>query len=337
MNTSEFHTNEPFFVHHEQQCTEIVKQNPIYFNRTLVRVVSAHVMKPELIRLQKRSLDLFLVDDFEYIVYGGDAPNTVASENNMWNTKTNDEIKFVAKELGVEFRQIPSEIHYHRECIFPHTKTEKSNTNPSQNSRSSDSIQFIFRDAISFCSRNLVVILDADMILVKKISFRKLLGSHNVAAIQQGRSDNSVGGSVSLLYMFTGPLMFNMNNLPKKDLINFDWGATSVDLVGRKFSFVVDTAGFTYIWLLMSEPKVLWLDRNKNENFSILDKIWFEKVTSKYPLSKSSDFEYYANKSVLHLRNGSNWKKLNASHKSLSKHEFDAVSVFLSTQAGKSV
>ena len=78
-------------------------------------------MKPELVRLQKQSLELLLEDEYEYIVYGGDASTNVAAENNMWNPTVNNHVENVAKEIGIKFRRIPPEIHQHRECIFPKT------------------------------------------------------------------------------------------------------------------------------------------------------------------------------------------------------------------------
>ena len=325
----QFTLKDPFLIQDSSECGGLKE---FLSNKPKVRVMSAHVMKPELVRLQKRSLDLFLEDEFEYVVYGGDAPSTVAAENNMWNPSVNDEVELAARKLGVEFRKIPSHLHQHRECIFPHTRTERSTLYPTQNSRSSDAIQFMFRDAINFCSKDLIVILDADMILIKNISFRRLLGKHNAAGLEHSRSDSSTGATLSLRYLFTGPTIFNMVDLPKKDVVNFDWGHHVYQIHGHthKLEVFLDTAGFTNEWLLQANPSILWLDRDPSDNHDRLAKIWTERVTAKYPLLTSSNFEYYANKSVLHLRNGSNWKKLGALYNTSALHEFEAIDFFFS-------
>ncbi len=97
----QFSLDEPFFVQDSKECPKLrgLISKTADFDKPKVRVLSAHVMKPELVRLQKRSLELFLEDEYEYIGYGGDAPTNIAAENNMWNPTVNNAIENVAKGI----------------------------------------------------------------------------------------------------------------------------------------------------------------------------------------------------------------------------------------------
>lgn len=333
VNRKKFSMNTPFLITKESECEYIKKSHlkSAVSNSGVIHVISPHVLSPHLIRLQKKSLDLYMESPFEYYVYGGDAPEG-SNFMSMWNYNVNEEIERVAIEVGAQFRKIPREIHSNRRLLFPYTGEIQAGT---VNSRNADALQFIFRDAIHFCSNNILMLLDADMLLVNKINVTEYIQDYDAVGLQQGRTFENAGIKVSINYLFTGPSIFDMKRLPGKYDIDFNWGNSfKIPEYGYSDKITVDTAGYTYKWLIKHNPKVKWLSHGSltsdKDDFRLVEVAskWKREISSRYPLLDASAIEVYS-KIFLHLRNGCNWMHRNESYRDANKYVYDFMNEFL--------
>jgi hypothetical protein len=125
-----------------------------------------------------------------------------------------------------------------------------------------------------------------------------------------------------------------MRTLPGKYDIDFDcrFGFSTQD-VNLVSTMEFDTAGFTYKWLMKYSPKIRWFDqgslvRTKNEKLLKVVATWRKEVTELYPDLKVEDLELYS-EAILHIRNGCNWKKFNASYADASNQVFKVLSSYI--------
>lgn len=152
-----------------------------------VKIYTYADKRPDFIELQLKTLNFFLEDDFEYIVF-----------NNGSNDNLRNQIQYMCKILRI--KQIYVENPKHREptiaCAYP--------------------IQWSFHELIKHDSGCISCIIDSDMFLLKPFSIEKCMTDYSIAAVEQVR------GHVT--YLWNGIIFMNIDELPNKENMNFMFG-----------------------------------------------------------------------------------------------------------------
>jgi len=295
--------SKPHYLQDENQCEA--------FSRCVTRekgttkkiiVVSSHTyLKPWLIDVQKRSLENFMKEPYEYLVYG----------SNLDNPEDEEKLSAHARNLDMNLRRIPSGIHQDRRCLYPNT-LEPFVNNPT--TRTTDVLMYMLRDARNFCSSDYLLFLDADCFLVSDFYLSDYLpDDNNLAAIKQGRSFSSLGIRVDITYFWTPVLLFDLEKTTDKNAINFDCGSFDLHLqstILSKFEsgLALDASGRSFEWLMKASPKVNWL-REIHDHPAILQELGIH-VPDVQERLKHSQILCSGNCQAgrfLHIRDASGW------------------------------
>jgi hypothetical protein len=156
---------------------------------------------------------------------------------------------------------------------------------------------------LGFDHDGIVMIIDADMFLIKPFSIIEYLKDYQLAGVPQKREH--------IDYIWNGLVFFNMNTLPDKRFINFNCKkveGVAVDVGGGLYHYFKDhpqlkftPIGNEYInqWTELSERQ------KKHEIVELLYQM------------QPNNIEFLLNYSFLHYRSGTNWdKRTNEYHKS---------------------
>lgn len=287
-----------FYIQDSRDCASLEALGLLEITKKVI-VISTHTpLKPYLIKLQKKSLDLFMVEPFLHIVYGA----------NMKNEEEILEMKSIAEKVGSNFRRIPTEIHEERRCLFPDAK----NLGNDFSTRACDTFQYMFRDAITFCSKSLVLELDADVMLIRPVNVSLELGSSNLAGLQQMRQFHTEGLETIVRYLWSPVVFFNMNGFPGRSDFNFDVGG--VEISGVKISeteLYLDAGGMTYTWMAKHRPNITWLEEALITDLRFSKLIDVEKFIPRLKQNKmmgAFESAQILGGKFIHLRNAGGWK-----------------------------
>lgn len=260
-------------------------------------IASPHCCKLDLIDIQYKSINKYVKDEsIEYVIFndGGDTGKI----NNFGNKNIRQEITDRCKELNIKCVEVPQTLHDNRNLIFPETQNIKSQH---VSARASVVIQYIYN---YYKNENIILmIIESDMFFIKNINIKEFLGNDVYVYLGQQKKNNNV----IISYMWIGILIFNMELLENKDIINFDCG--EIDGVNT------DSGGFTH----------LFREKNKQNNKSVLYKniqnintvnrylysdnfIKLLENINKFYDDKGIFGETYLNDCIFHIRTyGSSW------------------------------
>jgi hypothetical protein len=293
-----------FIVRDEKDCINIKTKH----STDKIRIVSVHCGNPDFVALQKKSLDTFMLEPFEYIVYDDSIP--VPDISNYYTNNMTEMMKESILKNGGEYRRIPPEIHVDRRCLFPHT-IEPFTQNA--NVRVSNIFQFMFRDSVNFCSKAKIMFMEADILLTRPLNVSDLLLQSNASAVgvPQGRGIKTIGFSFSITYIWNPILIFDLPRLPGPLDLNFDCGRVYVqnsELSVDVFDYL-DTSGHLYEWLHKHKPVIKFiapgqLINEKEAPFVETVSIWRKKLDNS---SLSVTRVEILGDLFIHFRNGGNW------------------------------
>jgi hypothetical protein len=224
--------------------------------------------RADFIPLQKATFDAFVAEDFEFIVYNnGSSPEFVRR------------IDEVCQDHGLTSIRVEDADHSDPNvaCSYP--------------------IQWSFHSRIKR-DRDISVIIDSDLFLLKRFSFREYTGDHHICAVKQRRGH--------VRYLWNGLVFLNVPDLPERDLM--DWRHGVVEGVGT------DVGGFLYSWLRTTSETLRLKNINysgdishRYGNMSCLPR----ELRSRY--QDGFDFQIYEN-AFFHYKRGSNWDKRSSGH-----------------------
>jgi len=293
-------------------------------------VVAPHI-NAHLIRLQKQSLDLFLQEPYEYIVYD-DAYSQAHFSN--WNTAgISAHIKKAAEEVGGTYRRVPQGFHDDRRCLFPATVEPFVNN---ANTRCSDAYQFILRDEDVYCSSGIVLFMDADVFLISPFAPTTMLRSSNlqIASVPLHKKYSTVGFSLNVTQLWTAINVMDMRAMPGKQDLNWDCGSLWL-FEGTPFAkrFAIDSGGHTMDWLGTHNPRVLWWDIVMVAASTEEDWKWFaHKWADIFKIHGLRDLEFKSQilgDTFLHLRNAGNWMLSGEGHRNIQPEQHALIAEFM--------
>ena len=267
-----------------------------------VRIFTPVYNRPDFIEIQKRTLDAFLEDEYELIVF-----------NDASNAHMCAEIEGMCKKLNLECFRIPQSLH-----------TKRGHHSPGH--RHMDGIKFAL-DTVGYNYNGIVAILDSDMFLIEPFSITKYLKGYGIAGTREGRSNN-----IRSVHHLSPLLVFmDMANLPNKHTLSFEGGNVE--------GLNCDVGGHTYYYLTNNPTvKIKWFEHlhigafiqhlkcKKCNNMSCSTCIQ-ELVKRNYkdeiikfihacptdPMS-SLDLEFCLGTTFLHYRSGSNWRHMSSQY-----------------------
>ncbi len=148
--------------------------------------------RPDFIELHTKTFNAFLKDEYEYVVFN-DAPNTTMCQI----------IEQTCKKLDVRCFRVPPHKPHRQAPGYRHI----------------DGITYSL-NTLGFDHNDIVIMIDADMFLIKPFSAAQYLKEFDFIGGYQYRSKNGI----KVVYTFPGLVFMNMPKLPNKRTISFEGG-----------------------------------------------------------------------------------------------------------------
>ena len=248
--------------------------------------------RPDFIEIQHLTFQKFLEDDYEFVVFSD------AKEKNMAR-----HIQNMCAKYGIKCIPIPQDIH-----TYAYLKRWPHEPSGSPTIRNVNGVMYSLRN-YGFDHDDILVLLDSDMFLVKKLNIRKALEGYDMLAHEITYT--------GLPYVWHAVIFLNMKTLPNVRTLDFNCG--KIDDVP------VDAAGQTYYYLHDNpEVRLKRIDAPCSSDFrctackyvskhtcthmrNALKKAGFDDHQAAY--FEESDFsQFLYNGHFLHYRGASNWQ-----------------------------
>jgi len=233
--------------------------------------------RPDFIRLHIKTFDAFLKEPYRYVVFN-DAPNPAMSS----------QIEQTCRELHVQCFRVP-----------PHKPNRQD-----AGARHCDGIRFSL-DKIGLNYKGIVMIVDADMFLIKPFSATEYMQEYDFAGGFQFRSNDLT----KVVYTSPCLVFMNMPKLPNKNTLSFEGGHIQ--------SLPCDVGGQTYHYL-RNDPSVkmkfytaLTTDTLQKDR-SLLQKEYYDDTSINFILNIKWPYgmEFHGDGYFLHYyAGGSNWPR----------------------------
>lgn len=232
--------------------------------------------RPDFIELHERTFKAFLKDDYEYVVFN-DAPNASMAQA----------MEQTCAKLGIRCFRVP-----------PHHPSRETAGN-----RHVDGIHFSL-NTIGFKHDGIVVVIDADMFLVKPLSIIEYMRDYDIIAPFQHR----LSPSEEIVYLAPDLVLMNMKNLPNKHTINFDGGyinGLACDNGGQFYHYFKNNPN-----LKVNLFRGISTDHLPRERLE-LEKLGYDDITINFLFAlreNNAGMEFHAdNHFIHHYAGGCNW------------------------------
>lgn len=263
-----------------------------------MKVLTAAVNSPLFIELQYYSLQKYLQNEYEFIVFNN--ATKFPHFTNNGDLELYDKINDICKELNIKCIIVEDKIkeyNYDSSADVHNIMTEYMITNPDE-----------------------YLVLDSDMFLINYLDINKYANSKCAVVIQERNN-------LSIKYMWNGLHYFNIHKMDKLELIRWN-RLPNTDVGGETSKWFKEVCNYDNI------PKCIDLRNNVNNNINyIIDNIYYIKHlwslswnSTEIPpfLNDTKILEYIQNdprningkyfceiydNTFLHFRAGSNWMK----------------------------
>lgn len=239
--------------------------------------------RPEFVRFQKDTLEKFLLDDYEFVVF-----------NDAKTPSTYREIREVCNELGLRCVDMPQKLH----------------TSTNASGRNAAIVNYSLRKE-GFNHPGIVILLDSDMFLVKPFSVEGYMKHHPLSGLYQSRSQ----GNAFIEYLWIGLVFLDMPNLPGRKYIDFSPGnvkGVQTDTGGNTHYYLSRHKNLSIGSLDMKYTKHAY--QNLLEGRDLFEYGFDESQIQYVKDSKGDDSEFYLEGHFFHYRGGSNWDNQSSLH-----------------------
>ncbi len=228
--------------------------------------------RPDFIPYQLKSMQHFVKDDFELIVF-----------DNASNKQNSELIHQICKEHNITCIKVE----------WPLFKGKIRKLNRYAALACAYPIQWSFQKYLRNYQNTLCSIIDSDMFFINQFSVQQYMDGYNIAAVKQKR------GNVN--YLWNGIMFFDISKLPSIDTMDF--------MYGRINGFATDVGGRLYYWINENADKIK-LRNIKHTSHIYHANGNMNCIPPQYVLTYNQDYkiEIYE-KAILHYGSGSNWKK----------------------------
>ena len=201
----------------------------------MIKIYTLSDKRPDFIKIQYETIKKYVTDDYEYIVIN----NAVDSE------ERSDEIDRICEEIGVESLRVvldPLMRTLNGEVQFTGNRYVNANL------ACAYPTEWVWRNYMTKHD-DIVVNIDSDMFLIKKVSFRQMLGDKNFGIVHAYRKNHEVH------YPWNGFFIADIPNMPHPEEMN--WGCGEVN--GSKVD--VGGQGHFYLEKYQEELKTLNIEQ----------------------------------------------------------------------------
>ena len=248
-----------------------------------VLIITHSYNRPDFIEIQYKTFQKFFQDPYEYLVFN-DAPEEGAAAR----------IEEMCAQFGIECVRIPQSIH-----TQPYLPRDPQDDLQNPAVRCANVVQYSL-DTKGFDHDGPVLIVDADLFLIREFSLAAQLKGYDLGGVWQKRD--------RFLYLWNGLVLLDMHTLPDKRTLNFNCTkieGISLDVGGATYHYLqahpdlrclsIETLFFK-TWDFLSDrqrqhPHVTWL---------------FEE----HP----TEIEFLWDYTFLHYRSGTNWNHKDAAY-----------------------
>lgn len=234
--------------------------------------------RPDFIELHEKTFKAFLQNDYEYIVFN-DAPSDSMRK----------QIEQTCNNLGIQHFRVPQHLHIH------------GRTSPGH--RHMDAIKYSLEVA-GYKHDGIVVMIDADMFLVKPLDIIEYMQEYNFIGGYQDR----IKGDIRIIYTSPCLTFMNMRTLPNKDTISFEGGYIH--------GLACDVGAHTYYYFKNNPTINLYLytavskDHLCNLSNTELQALGYDTNTINFlaAVDRKYGFEFHGDTYFMHYyAGGSNW------------------------------
>jgi len=272
----------------------------------MIRIISVHINEPRFIKYQKKLLDKFMEEDFEFIIFDDSQNryNQIAKKVNSQIEDITNEIILICDELDIKRIPIPISVHDSPETV--HLNRSHRIDDPA--GWCSNSIQF----AVNYCRDNfkeeseVVLNIDSDMFPISKLNISKFMDGNPLAGVPQQRTSNGI----TVNYIWNGIFCFVPSsiewNLFNWDLINNKQNPSlNCDVGGEMSKYIEKNPNYKKI---MHLPSMQWnLSMDKVLDFISPDNKILEFINNDPRNDKKNPFSEIYHPGFLHYRAGGNW------------------------------
>jgi hypothetical protein len=274
-----------------------------------VLIITHSYNRPDFIEMQDKTFKKFLTDDYDFVVFND------ARDQNMAK-----QINDMCIQCNIRCIRIPQGIH--DQPYLPRLPDEDYH-HPTV--RNVNVVQYSL-NLIGFDHDDIVVLLDSDLFLVKKLSVREFLKDFDIGGMQLSN------GHVD--YLWHGLAFLDMRTLPNKRSLNFNCGRVRgrpIDAGGHSYYYLKDNPSLKVSYVNYHYSRSLYCSSCRETEESIclhntneLKELGFDDHQIRF-LQTVSNIEFFHNNSFMHYRGGTNWtnhSKKYHQHKTAALHTY---------------
>lgn len=254
--------------------------------------------RPDFVEIQHRTFQAFLEDEYEFVVFSD------ASDPQMAHA-----MQAVCDKYGIECVQVPQHIHN-----MPYLQRWPGENYNYPTVRNVNSVMYSLRTR-GFKHDDILVLLDSDMFLVKKMNIRKAMEQYDLMGLHITYNGYP--------YIWHGLTFFNMKTLPDIDTIDFN--------CGRINGTPVDGGGHSHFYLKAHpDIRINFFNLHYSPTFRCEQCRKIKSSTCTHMRKELNEWGLYGDEAVyfeqsdnsqfmydqqfLHYRSGTNWENHNAQY-----------------------
>jgi len=279
----------------------------------MLRIISVHINDSRFVYYQKKLLDKFIADPFEFIVFddSGNSRNTYAKNIDPSKYGLGKSISEICNDLGVTRVNVPPTVHENPSSVHPY----RNQVIDHPGEWCANSLQY----AINYCKENysesdIIVNIDSDMFPVIPLDINEYLGEFNLSGSPQIVKNES--SNTSIEYIWNGLFFFRPKNI---DWALFYWDTCDIsdDLkITTRFSGIHTDVGGLMFFYLRKYPEYkknhhlcsgAWSEKDSLSIGIEIPRVLLESL-DKDPRNNNGLYysEFYP-PGFLHYRAGGNW------------------------------
>lgn len=262
-----------------------------------VLIITSAYNRPDFVEIQHKTFQKFLEDEYELVVF-----------NDSRDLNLKQDIENTCKRLNIKCINVPQEIH---KLPYLYRLPREDINAPSV--RNANVVQYGLNQ-VGFSHQGIVVVIDADLFLVKPFSFKKYLDGFQLAGVPQSRKSENFRAD----YLWIGIAFLDMRTLVDKEEINFN--------CGEVHGIPVDAGGYTHHYLEKHPQVALRLfgpSQSENlvcaackghegvctHNTQMLQESGYDPFQIAFLQEANQGVEFFINGTFFHYRSGSNWNR----------------------------
>lgn len=251
--------------------------------------------RPDFIEIQHKTFKKFLEDEYKFVVF-----------NDAITTSMEQQINATCARLGIECIRIPQEIHQR-----PYLPREPEENYNAPSVRNVNVVQYSLQNR-GFSHNDILVLLDSDVFMVKKINIKKMLENYDIAAVRAGN------GYVT--YLWHGLTLLDLKKLPNIHTLTFNCGKVNgkpIDAGGHSYYYLKENPTLKILFFTHYYSGYLRCSTCQRRDLLLcphntqqLKENGFDEAQVEF-LQKAHNVEFFHNNSFLHYRGGTNWDNKN--------------------------